>query len=84
MALVHNMFGDEGLREVLALTEIDQESLERDAKELEKAGLTRAAGIVMEAAETALPYNVLHCPYAKTDTHNYESWQASHQRRHSK
>jgi len=41
------------------------------------------AAIVLEAAASALPANILHCPYADTDTHNYESWQASYQRKNA-
>src|SRR6185312_8871278 len=78
MAYVHAKMGANGLRALLAEITADRESLERDGAELDAVGLPDVAAIVMEAAASALPDNVLHCPYAETDSHNYGSWQASH------
>lgn len=84
LAYVFSKAGEEGLRELLTHIETDKESLERDAAELDAVGLPDVAAIVMEAAAGALPASVMHCPYAETDTRNYESWMAAYQRRHSK
>lgn len=84
MAYVFSKMGKDGLKALLSQAETDKESLERDAAELDAVGLPEVAAIVLEAAAGALPVHVMHCPYAETDTHNYDSWQASHQRRHSK
>jgi hypothetical protein len=81
MAYVHAKMGANGLRALLAEITADQESLQRDANELTKVGLPDVAAIVLEAAANALPANVMHCPYAETDSHNYESWMAAYQRR---
>ena len=57
------------------------EALQRDASELAEVGLPDVATIVLEAAASALPAHIMHCPYAETGSHNYESWQASHRRK---
>lgn len=84
MAYVFSKAGEEGLRALLADVETDKESLKRDAAELDAVGLPDVATIVLEAAANALPANVMHCPYAEDDLHNYQNWQASHRRQHSK
>jgi hypothetical protein len=84
MAYVHAKMGKDGLKALLSQVETDKETLERDAAELDAVGLPDVATIVMEAAANALPANILHCPYAEDDLHNYQSWQASYQRRHSR
>jgi hypothetical protein len=85
MAFVFRKFGGEALRMVLAeVPEAHQEFLEAQAATLKALGLSEVATIVLEAAASALPANILHCPYAEDDLHNYDSWQASHHRRHSK
>ena len=81
LAFVHHQYRDDGFRELLAAIEVDQESLERAAAELAGVGLQQVSAIVREAAASALPDHVMHCPYAETDHHNYQSWQKSHQRR---
>lgn len=80
---VHQAHGDEGLRELLErlLEILDRESLQRDARLLEKMGLLAVADIVLEYVDRALPGNVMHCPYAESEIHNYQSWQAAYQRR---
>jgi hypothetical protein len=85
MAYVYRKFGGEALKTVLAeVPEADREFLEAQAAMLNAIGLPEIAVVVEEAAINALPANVLQCSYAETDTYNYESWQASHRRRHSK
>jgi hypothetical protein len=49
---------------------------------LTDAGLEDTAAIVLEAAKTAIPSSILWCPYAPEDRCNYQSWKASHKRRH--
>ena len=71
---------ESSLRRLLAEIGSDQESLIRYADELAEAGLTAVANILMEAAADALPGSAF-CPYAETDVHNFNSWQASYQRR---
>jgi hypothetical protein len=89
MAYVHAKMGKDSLKAFLSQVETDKESLERDAAKLDAVGLPEVAAIVLEAAANALPANILLCPYAETDSHNYEGWQAGYQRkransRHSK
>jgi len=81
MAYVFSKMGKNGLKALLSQVETDKESLERDAAELDDVGLPDVATIVMKAAASALPAHVMHCPYAETDTRNYESWMAAYQRR---
>jgi len=81
MAYVHAKMGANGLRALLAEITADREALQRDANELAEVGLPGVAAIVTEAAANALPAHVMHCPYAETDIHNFQSWQASHQRK---
>jgi hypothetical protein len=81
IAYVHAKMGANGLRTLLAETTADREALQRDASELAEVGLPDVATIVLEAAASALPAHIMHCPYAETDSHNYESWQASHRRK---
>ena len=82
MAFVHQRCGDEGLRQLMATIEVDQESLEAAAAELETVGFPQVSAIMLEAGAKALLAHVMHCPYAETDIHNYESWQAAYRRRH--
>jgi hypothetical protein len=84
MAYVFSKMGKDGLKALLSQVEADKDSLERDAAELDAVGLAEVAAIVLEAAASALPASVMHCPYAEDDLHNFQSWQASHQRRNSK
>jgi hypothetical protein len=81
MGYIFNKFGADGLQELLALIEHSQEGLWRDAEMLADAGLEEAADIVAAVAETAPSERVLHCPFDPQDHCNYESWQASYQRR---
>jgi hypothetical protein len=83
MAYVHAKLGEKGLRALLTEITADRESLQRDATELVEVGLPEVAAIVAEAAASALPAHLKHCPYAETDIANYESWQANRRRRHS-
>jgi hypothetical protein len=80
-AFCHATFGEAGLRELLAMVDTDQESLLRDAAELAEMGLLKASDIVAEAADTALPASVLHCPYAESDAYNFQNWQRGHRSR---
>jgi hypothetical protein len=84
MAYVFNKTGQKGLRDLLALVEVEfsQEDLERYTEMLTDAGLGDTAAIVLEAAKTAVPSNILWCQYASEDRCNYQSWKASRQRRH--
>jgi hypothetical protein len=84
MAYVHAKMGANGLRALLAEITTDRESLQRDANELAEVGLPEVGAIVLQAAANALHAHVMHCPYAEDDLHNYQSWQASYRRRHSK
>jgi hypothetical protein len=84
MAYVHAKQGKKGLQALLAEITADQGSLQRDANELAAIGLPEVSAIVLEAAAIALPASVLHCLYEEADRHNFDNWQASHQRRHSK
>jgi hypothetical protein len=84
MAYVFSKMGKDGLIALFSQVETDKESLERDAAELDAVGLPEVAAIVLEAAANTLPANILHCPYAEYDLHNYQNWQASYRRRHSK
>jgi len=81
MPYVHAKMGANGLRALSAEITADRESLQRYANELTEVGLPDVATIVMETANGALLANVMHCPYAEDDLHNYQSWQASYQRK---
>ena len=84
MAYIHQVAGPEGLNELLAMIEIDQERLEQDAEELRAIGLETVAAIVAAFAADALPERVLHCPYAESDTANFQSWQSAYDNRQQK
>ena len=79
-AFTYSEYGPDALRELLATVDCDQESLLRDAAELNSLGLNQAADIVKEASEDALPASELYCPYSPDDVYNHESWQRAFQR----
>ena len=81
MAFVHLKLGDEGLCDLLETIDADQESLERDAAELEEIGLPDVAAIVAEFAANSLSARKLYCPYEPEDRANYQSRQQSYDRR---
>jgi hypothetical protein len=87
LATVFQECGAEGLRTLLdqlleGVADLDElifpsrEALQRDVEELILIGLPQVASIVAEAAERAIPGNLLYCPYDPQDRCNYISWQA--------
>jgi hypothetical protein len=81
MAFIYAQCGVIGLRELLAMINCAQEDLLRDAEELQAVGLPVVEAIVREVAAAAPPERVSRCPYDEADAANYQSWQASYDRR---
>lgn len=71
MAYVYARHGADDLRKLLLMTldNTTREALEDDATELEQVGLAKAAAIVREAAQKALPETDMSlCPYMQPPT----------------
>src|SRR5215212_6750784 len=77
-AFVYSEFGSDGLKELLALIDTDQESLERDAAELTAVCLPRPAEIVSEFAKQSPPAIERWNPYPEHDHANHVSWREGH------
>jgi hypothetical protein len=73
---------EKGLQSLLALVEAEfsKEDLEDAAQMLDDAGLFEAASLVVGTSKTAIPSNILNCPYDEQDRYNYVSWQAAYRR----
>jgi hypothetical protein len=69
------------MAQLLAEGIFSRENFERDAAELEIMELSEIAEIVAEFIPDAVPERELLCPYKPDDRCNYESWQASYDRR---
>jgi hypothetical protein len=79
-AFVHRKFGEEGLRQCLAmLDDPHREFLQEDADELAAVGLSKAAAILAEVAAKSLP-EAERCPYEEGST-NAKAWHSALERR---
>ena len=71
----HQKYGPKTLNELLAMNDLDRETLEKAASELTIVGLKKAAVIVRKAASKA-PSRLERCPY-EAGSINAKSWLAS-------
>lgn len=87
MAYVYSRHGADELRKLLRMPfkNATREGLEDDAAELQQVGLAKAAAIVREAAQKALPETDMRfCPYmaepyisSKSNQYNIDAWLGS-------